>query len=277
MLSILLAEVKRWVAGLPVASWNEVELDPVSFAVTPHPVLPLPGRGRLRPPRRFDMEVFVDERTGIVNHVDRVRTHPSVPGALHIVQSVACDVRRISHRVNGRLNHGSSFFTQEAARVAAIAECIERYSGNWIDSKNLVQASYDELTARGDHAVDPEQLVLFSPAQYAAAGFPFIPFTRDLRVHWIRGQCLTCAKSAWVPASLVYVNWYLGPYAADPPTNYAIFSGIAAGPNWDAAVAAGLEEVIERDAKMIWWLNAHPLPGVQPTAGLEAVWAGRPT
>jgi len=278
MLSILSIEVKRWVAGVtPASSWNEVELDPVNFAVTLHPVLPLPERDGLRAPRRFGMEVFVDERTGIVNRLERVKTHCSVPNMLHIVQSVACDMRRISFWSNGRLNHGSSFFTYEAAKNSAIAECIERYCGNRVDSKKLVQASYNELASRGDHAVDPERLVLHSTMQYEAAGFPLVPFTRDLRVYWVRGQCLSCDRAAWIPASLVHVNWYLGPYADDPPTSYAIFSGIAAGSSWDAAVAAGLEEIIERDATMIWWLNAHRLPGVQLTADLEAVWAGPPT
>ena len=93
----------------------------------------------------------------------------------------------------------------------------------------------------------------------------------------MRGVCLTCDRDAWIPASLVHVNWYLDRYAQDPPTNYAMFSGIAAGPSWDAAVASGLEEVIERDATMIWWLNAHRLPGVELTAELERVWAGTPT
>jgi ribosomal protein S12 methylthiotransferase accessory factor len=278
MLAILLADVERWVAGVPPASWwSEIGLDPMSFAVTAHPVLPLPERGELQPSRTFDMDVFVDERTGIVNRLEPLRAHRSVPSTLNIVQSVACDMTRISHCANGRCNHGSSFVSEQAARAAAIAECIERYCGNWIDSSRLVEASYLELTADQEHAVDPERLILHSPAQYGAAGFPLVPFTRDLRVHWVRGVCLSCDRPAWIPASLVHVNWYLDRYALDPPTNYAMFSGIAAGSTWDAALASGLEEVIERDATMIWWLNAHRLPGVQLTAELEAVWAGLPT
>lgn len=277
MLAILLADVERWVAGIPPRSWwNEVELDPVSFSVTAHPVLPLPDREGPRPSRAFDMEVFVDERTGIVNRLEPLRTHPSAPSTLTIVQSVACDMTRISPCPNGRCNHGSSFVSQDAARAAAIAECIERYCGNWVDPRRLVEASYRELAADREHAVDPERLTLHSTAQYGAAGFPFVPFTRDLRVHWVRGTCLSCDRPAWIPASLVHVNWYRDRFAQDPPTNYAMFSGIAAGASWDAAVASGLEEVIERDATMIWWHNAHRLPGVRLTPELEAVWAGPP-
>ncbi len=277
MLSVLVSEVERWIAGvLPVSWWHEVELDPVDFALIEHPVLPLPGRDVGTSPGWFDMEAFVDGRTGIVNRLDRLQVHPSIPSSLHIVQSVACDMTRISTCANGRSNHGSSFVDEGVARAAAIAECIERYCGNWVDPRRLTEASYLELAAHGEHAVDPERLILHSPAQYAAAGFPLVPFTRDLRVHWVRGECLTCERPAWIPASLVHVNWYAGEHADDPPTNYAMFSGIAAGSSWDAALAAGLEEVIERDATMIWWLNAHRLPGVRPTPRLEAVFAGRP-
>ena len=277
MLSILLADVERLLAGAPhVSSWHEVELDPLSFAVTPHPVLPLPERGGLHPPRPYAMDVLVDERTGIVNRLAPLHPHRSTPSSLRIVQSVACDMSRISFCANGRANHGSSFVDEESARTAAIAECIERYCGNWVDEATLVERSHRELVARGEHAVDPERLTLHSAAQHGAAGFPFVPFTRELRVHWIRGECLTCDRPAWIPASLVHVNWYVGRHAADPPTNYAMFSGIAAGATWDAALASGLEEAIERDATMIWWLNAHRLPAVRLTADLEALWEGVP-
>ena len=79
---------------------------------------------------------------------------------------------------------------------------------------------------------------------------------RHVCVDLVQGQCLTCDAEAWIPASIVHVNWHVGRYADDARTSYAMFSGIAAGSNWDAAVAAGLEEVIERDATMSWWLDA---------------------
>jgi ribosomal protein S12 methylthiotransferase accessory factor len=276
MLSILLVELERWMAGVPVtSSWHEVELDPVSFTVRPHPVLPMPDR-KTSVPRHFDMEVFVDERTGIVNRLGQTSLHPSVPGQFRMVQAIACDMRQASFRVNNRQNHGSSFSSDRVARAAAIGECIERYCGDWIDPDSLVRASYDELVARGDRALDPLELVLFSAAQYAAPGFPFVPFTRDLRVQWIRGRSLSLDRDVWLPASLVHFGYHLGPFAFEPRTNFPPYAGVAAGPSWDGAVASALEELIERDATMIWWLNAQPLPAVRLTPDLAALWAGRP-
>jgi ribosomal protein S12 methylthiotransferase accessory factor len=276
MLSILLIELERWVAGVPVASWwHEVELDPMSFTLTPHPVLPMPDRAT-KGSRHFDVEVFVDERTGIVNRIAPTPLHPSVPGQFRMVQTIACDLRQATFRVNNRCNHGSSFVSERAARAAAIGECIERYCGDWIDPDSLVRASYDELVMKGDRAIDPLELVLFSPAQHAVPGFPFVPFTRDLRVNWIRGRSLSLDRDAWLPASLVHFSYHIGPFAFEPRTNFPPYSGVAAGPTWDAAVTSALEELIERDATMIWWLNAQPLAAVQLTPDLAAVWAGRP-
>lgn len=276
MLSILLVELERWAAGVPpVSSWHEVELDPLSFTVRPHPVLPLPDHATAMS-RHFDMEVLVDDRTGLVNRLDRVRFHPSVPRQFQMVQAIACDLRQATYRANNRLNHGSSFVSEKIARLAAIGECVERYSGNWIDPARLIRASYEQLVAKGERAVDPMELVLFSPAQYAAPGFPFVPFTRDLPVHWIAGRSLSLDRDVWLPASVVYFSYQLGPYAFEPRTNFPPYSGVAAGATWDAAVASALEELIERDATMIWWLNAQPLPAVGLTPDLAAVWAGQP-
>ncbi|TMC11095.1 MAG: hypothetical protein E6J41_07035 [Chloroflexi bacterium] len=132
------------------------------------------------------------------------------------------------------------------------------------------------VRAKGERAVDPMELVLFSPAQYAAPGFPFVPFTRDLPVHWIAGRSLSLDRDVWLPASVVYFSYQLGPYAFEPRTNFPPYSGVAAGATWDAAVTSALEELIERDATMIWWLNAQPLPAVGLTPDLAAVWAGQP-
>jgi ribosomal protein S12 methylthiotransferase accessory factor len=277
MLAILVVELERWVTGVPVvSSSHEIELDPMSFALKPHPVLPMPDRAT-KTSRHFDMEVFVDDRTGIVNRLEHVRLHPSVPSQFRMIQTVACDVRQVSYRVNNRLNHGSSFFSDRVARAAAIGECIERYCGNWIDPDALVRASYDELIGKGDRAIDPLELVLFSPSQYAAPGFPFVPFTRDLPVQWIRGRSLSLDRDVWLPASLVYFSYQLGPCAFEPRTNFPAYAGVAAGADWDAAVTSALEELIERDTTMIWWLNAHPLPRVRLTPDLEAMWAGQPS
>ncbi|WP_136519931.1 YcaO-like family protein [Cellulomonas telluris] len=238
-----------------------------------HPVLPLPHRSTVHRPHPVDD--LVDPRTGLVLRVRDVRHHPSVPAALVTRQCDVGDVRAVSPWANNVLCQGSAFSDPDGASAAAVGESVERYCGNVLDTLPVTHASWDELRRRGAPALDPEELVLYSDAQYGAPGFPFVPLTRDLPVHWVPGRSLTRDREVLVPASLVYVNWYSAGYASAPPTNFCAFAGIAAGPDEDFAVASALEEVVERHATMVWWLNGHPLPAVVPDAALASVVTGR--
>lgn len=278
MLSAYLIDVERWMAGMPAQGvWHEVELDAVEMQVTRRPVLPMPDSPpAVLPPGAVadPAGMLVDERLGLVTSLRIVPQGPLLPTTLTTVQAVGSDLSRVRPWRHDPVGGGSSFGDVEAARKAAVGELVERYCGNIIRPELLIEASYDELTARGDHAVDPDSLVLFSAAQYAAPGFPFAPLTRGRRTHWVRGRSLTRDVPAWIPASLVYVNWYNTEYACGAPTNGAFFAGIAAGADLRSSVNAGLLEVIERHATMTWWLNRHPLPAVRATPELQSAWAG---
>ncbi|VEG28964.1 bacteriocin biosynthesis docking scaffold, SagD family [Actinomyces howellii] len=229
-----------------------------------HPVLPVAHR-RTRH-RHHVPEDLLDERTGLVLRVREVRHDRRVPAALVTRQADVGDIRAVSPWANNILCQGSSFGDPRAARDAALGESVERYCGNVLDTLPVTWASYRELRRRGVPALDPRELVLYSRAQYEAPGFPFVPLTRGLRVHWVPGRRLGDGSEVLVPASMVYVNWFSAGFAAAPPTNFCAFAGIAAGPDEDFAVAGALEEIIERHATMVWWLNAHPLAEVSGLA-----------
>ncbi|MFC8190287.1 YcaO-like family protein [Cellulomonas sp. NPDC057328] len=252
---------------------HEIARGPAGTTHEAHVVLPLPHRSTVhRPHTPADL---VDARTGLVLRVRDVRHHASVPAALVTRQCDVGDVRAVSPWANNVLCQGSAFGDPDGASAAAVGESVERYCGNVLDTLPVTHASWAELRRRGVPALDPAELVLYSDAQYAAPGFPFVPLTRDLPVHWVPGRSLTHDREVLVPASLVYVNWYSAGYAAAPPTNFCAFAGIAAGPDADFAVASALEEVVERHATMVWWLNGHPLPDVLPDAALAAAVTGR--
>jgi ribosomal protein S12 methylthiotransferase accessory factor len=273
MLTAFLIDVERWLAGAQArGDWAEVEFDPLDLTITAHPVLPLPDRPVLgQPPAAGDM--LVDDRLGVVTQLVTVSHRAGTPPALHTVQAQVCDMSRAGDWTNDPVGGGSSFTSHQAARDAAIGEAIERYCGNIVRPELLRLATFRELCAAGEHAIDPADLVLFSAAQYTARGFPFAPLTRDSQVHWVRGHSLTADRPAWLPASLVYVNWYGTPHChGHPPTNGTFFPGIAAARSVPDAITAGLLEVIERHATMTWWLNAQPLAKVAPTAELDTAW-----
>jgi len=189
------------------------------------------------------------------------------------------------HWQNDIVSGGSAFGDAAAARNAALGEAVERYCGNYLAGVTPMLATYTELTARGEVAVDPEQLVLFSDSMYATSGCPFVPFTRDTETHWVRGWSLTRRCVAWLPLSMVYINYRNGQYDDAPLTHSPLYVGIAAGATLEQALLSGIEEWIERDSTMAWWLNVPslpavqltPEPAVQLTPDLEALWAGLPT
>ncbi len=240
--------------------------------VTVHPVLPMPGRHtRHRAHTPADLQ---DCATGLIVRTRRVIHDASVPAALATRQCDVADIRAVTRWANNTLCQGSVFGDPELAALSAVGESVERYCGNILDTLPVRLMSWHELRRAGVPALDPEDLVLYSERQYGAPGFPFVPLTRDTRVHWVPGRSLSRDAEVHVPASLVYVNWYAAGFSGAPLTNFCAFAGIAAGPDGDFAVMSGLEEVVERHATMVWWLSGHQLPGLLTTSDLESLWEG---
>jgi ribosomal protein S12 methylthiotransferase accessory factor len=274
-------ELQRYVAGEPgITELHLIELDPTALSTTRHPVIPWPiGEGR--PPLlpgTFSIDALVDPRTGVVNNTKRFIHHADVPRRLISVHAHVSHMRRLCPWKTDAATAGTSFDSEDLARAAAIGEAAERYCGNIIQPELLRTGSWNEIVDGGEHALDPQELVLFSDAQYASPGFPFTRFTRDLDTHWVRGRSLTRDRDAWLPASLSYGNWYNGDYEGTPPMSNLYFAGLAAGPDLDFAIVSALQEIVERHATMVWWANAQPLPSIREfPAEMAALWDGAPT
>ncbi len=211
-----------------------------------------PGDGEVA-----DYERLVDSRFGVV-----VGLHPKLPdvdepAALVSFHGRVNDARRLGQWYGDRISLGTAFYDAEQAKRAAIGEAVERYCGNFVP-RTLRKASYDTLRAAGEDAVDPQALALYADSQYASRGFPFVPFTRGLDVFWVPGRELSSGAPAWVPASLVYPNYFVDALAHEPKTHFVNLAGIAAGVGREDAERAALEEVIERDAVTLWWLANGP-------------------
>lgn len=252
-----------------------VEVGPGLGAVA-HPVLPIPTPSTST--ISHDLADLVDPVTGIVRRTRTISHHPSVPPALRTVQADVCTIRRVSRWSNNTSCQGAVFSVvddPEQARLASIGEAVERYCGNILDTLPVEYGSWESLRRRvRGRVLDPHDLVLYSDQQYATPGFPFVPLTRDLEVHWVPGRSLSADEAVWVPASMVYVNWFTAGRSAAPVTNFCPFAGIAAGPDLDFAVASAVEEVIERHATMVWWLNGQPLDAYQPDPDWHTWWHG---
>ncbi|GAA2896683.1 hypothetical protein GCM10010517_61670 [Streptosporangium fragile] len=200
------------------------------------------------------LTVLADDRTGLIRRLDHLEPEPWWPDGLTICSAEVSSPYRLLPWPADRVATGTAFGDPGRAVMSAVGEAVERYCGNFVPA-GLLRSSYRKLR---EPALDPARLALYSDGQHAEPGFPFTPFTADLEVLWTRGTDLADGTPAWLPASLVYVNYLSPPREDEPPTNYAMLAGIAAGPSARAARTAALEEVIERDATVVWWANALP-------------------
>ncbi|MFI1472251.1 YcaO-like family protein [Streptomyces wuyuanensis] len=160
---------------------------------------------------------------------------------------------------------GAALGDHARARAAAVGEAVERYCGNLVPD-TLPVAPWSRLVRDGRDAVDPREFALYSPAQHARRGFPFVAMSPELPIGWVAGHDLADARQVLVPASLTYVNYFRGAHRSEPPTNYPLLAGTAAGATLEEARLAALREVLERDAVTLWWLSGAPATPLYPEA-----------
>lgn len=162
------------------------------------------------------------------------------------------------------VNHsnGGGSFSREQARIAGIAETVERYSAAYIPRTGLRTCSYNNLNGPALH---PSDFALFAPHQYEQPAFPYIPFTAETVTTWTQGLSLRTGLPTYVPAQLVYLNRHLDP---DSRIGYATSNGLACGPDYTEAAISALFECAERDAVMITWNAGLAMPRIDLNSNL---------
>jgi ribosomal protein S12 methylthiotransferase accessory factor len=169
-------------------------------------------------------------------------------------------------RRNLRGQSGGKGRTDIQAKVSALCEAIERYSGVWRGDEPVITASYQQLGA--DLAVHPAELLMFSPAQEPGrAEWNADPANRlhmvpeplppDLPIEWSAAWSLTYDRERRVPAAYA---WFGHPDLDRHFYCYSDSNGNAAGNTLEEAILQGFCELVERDAVAIWWYNRLPCP-----------------
>jgi thiazole/oxazole-forming peptide maturase SagD family component len=170
-------------------------------------------------------------------------------------------------RNNMRGQSGGKGRTEAQARASAVCEALERFSGVWTPHVPAVPSAWRDLHRR---AVHPQDVLLFSPEQYAARDawnadpkhrlhrIP-VPFDESRTIDFTPAWSLTQEEEVLVPSGLV---WFGQPDLADHFYAVTDSNGGAAGNTLDEAVLQGLCEVCERDAVALWWYNRMSRPQV---------------
>ena len=200
------------------------------------------------------LESFVSPLVGIVPDVHELTRGAGEPALVRF----ACRPPASRRLLGCSLDHldgasGGAGLDRGLARAAAIGEILERYSASHVPPGTVV-ATATEL--RG--APDPASFSLFAPEQYAAAGFPYVPFERETLLSWVPALTLPDRRPTWLPAQLALLAGEVAP--GERRIAQATSSGLACGPSFEAAALSGLYEVLERDAFMLTWSNRLALP-----------------
>ncbi|WP_116951408.1 YcaO-like family protein [Jiangella endophytica] len=215
------------------------------------------------------VDVLVDPECGVIRSVRAVPHPEGAPTSYLALTAAIADARQLGEWPADRVSLGTSFGDEGRARIAAVAEGVERYCGNWLPAElpheELRVTTAADLRGAGERVLGGTELPRFASWQYARTGFPYVPLTDTTETLWAR-----CAEldggSVWVPASLVYLNWRQSRFRHLPRTHHLNYAGIATGQGADDARDRGVLEVVERDALELWWHLDGPTFGIEPAS-----------
>lgn len=193
-----------------------------------------------------------DRLLGSHGIVRRCRRYPEIPGLPTVPVFVARGPKRLlAGREPGFDIIGMGVSDDPAdARLKALVEAVERYCFAWPHDPSLIQRRpYNDIE---EWAVPLDRFRPFTAGQYRtrpALRFP----TPSEPIDWTWAYSLTRRCFALVPAVLAYTT-----VGFRPPNNFVTSgssTGVACHVSVEAALLAGLVEVVERDAIMLYWLN----------------------
>jgi bacteriocin biosynthesis cyclodehydratase domain-containing protein len=149
------------------------------------------------------------------------------------------------------------------AKAGAVCEAIERYCGRF---RQDVPRLTGTLADRGDAAVAPHELLLFSERQYAQRQMPGTPnglrndvplrFDGNRAIDWTRVWSLTGDRPRELPSAFCWYGYPDGNFC------HADSNGCAAGITMEEATLHGVLELVERDSVALWWYTRGRVPGV---------------
>lgn len=201
--------------------------------------------------------LLVSDRVGVVSRVfDKV--HDIDDSYCYAIGSETADGEYLIGSTNNKFNGGGAV-SETGTYLAAVGECVERYSGAWVPWDNLRQTTYSTLIQDSIPGVHPDLWTPFHPRQYDDPKFEYRPLKPDVEMHWSAMEDLANGKQVWVPSQMLYL-YPTDPHHEQSAVGYATSSGLAFHSTPAEAILGGLYELIERDAFMIAWHSKLSMP-----------------
>ena len=241
-------------------SWTLVapELRPVPKAWTGDG-----GHRSMTPSQVLDRcEHHVSRISGVVNSlVDLVPDDPHLHAYTsgHNFSLNRETIYNLKQNIRGR--SGGKGMTSAQARVSALCEAFERYSGMFQGDEVTERGSYASLA---DRAIHPDKLLGYSEAQQrgraaslesisnSAMQYVTRPFDDQFVTDWTAFHSLVDGGQKLLPTAFAYFDH---PAISATRTLMSCSNGMASGACLEEAVVQGACELIERDAVGIWFYN----------------------
>ncbi|UYN96094.1 MAG: YcaO-like family protein [Enhydrobacter sp.] len=168
-------------------------------------------------------------------------------------KTLSVAVRGVAGGTGERVTGHASGRDADETISKALGEFLERYSAAIVDRGACTRASIAELERRGTRFLDPRTLCRFSADQVAR--FEGFRYSAATPFHWVTGTELLSGQPHFIPAQLAQYPFRAA--APDEPIlNPHTSNGMAGHFSREEAILAGLKELVQRDAFLIYWLNA---------------------
>ncbi|HSP59843.1 MAG TPA: TOMM precursor leader peptide-binding protein [Ornithinimicrobium sp.] len=196
-------------------------------------------------------EAVVGPVAGLVRRLDRVPKDVTEPELPLVVRAELANAR--FQPDDGFVTCSGKGVRATAARDTALGEALERYASLMWDPPRRFRGAAPDVPGRH---LDPHELVLFDPGQYAT--LPFAPYSPGTVLDWVPARSLGSGDEVWVPLLAAHLGY-------DVPTHAeylfpATSNGFAAGSGLATAVESALLEVVERDAFLVSWFHRLVTP-----------------
>jgi ribosomal protein S12 methylthiotransferase accessory factor len=288
--NIVALEAAKWVAGHGAATHLVKTIDLRTLQSSEHvlrqrPQCPICGNPQLQTesltqpvcvtgdeqPECKTLEDFIPFVSSITGIVTRLARAPTGIPSLHSYTAYfgfTRDVPDFQALKNGLLSQAAGVGTNaEQAKIGAICEALERYSGMYHGDEPAILASYAQLDPAT--TIHPGACMLYSNRQYAlrdqinarGAAFDLVPrpFDETAVLAWTGVWSITSQRFKLLPSTYLFYSY---PQPPGGPFCWADSNGCAAGRTLTDAVRRGLLELIERDSAAIWWYNRLRRPRV---------------
>lgn len=226
------------------------------------------------------LHTLVDEQSGIIRRVRPVLTPENAPPAYTSMTAEVSNARRLGDWPADRVSLGTTFGDKRQAWIAAVAEGMERYCGNFIPADINDGAHFRgtaaELRASGRRHAPLQELPRFADWQTEREDFPYRNLDDGVPTLWTRCTGRDGRDEWWLPASLVYLNWRQHRFRDLPRIHHLNYAGIATGQGLRDATDRAVLEILERDALELWWHLDGPTRGIRPESvpGLQEDMSG---